>query len=540
MSDRRTEWAQKMKPWGVVLLGILILGLLVFIGHKSGVMPDSFGWLRESWLWESISEEPFEALLAITTLVALNSVWFALIERQEKQDIHLLDAAKVLLKNPRFRFEQQSVERRKWQFRKNPVVVSSKAAATTEKLGFLGMNQWIIDPAEHAFICVARSGVIADPDTVPIGWQPCEDGVEASGRESNFRNEAGLFTVLATSRYLTWTDYERTKSTRLYDGPLAAVHKIPDPDRCFREVRSCAGGESNDGCFMTLRPSGYFAFANTSIAIEVLEAYLSLGYQRGRIRRLVMRSRRRRIERRLRAISVLDFECRSASVGLSVALLVRESTSVDRDTPDTFRLFLHEQGEGNAITSGQIHVVPAGELSLGAAKDRERDDRKIPMSRYVYMSYVKKLAEELYCPSSKLAPEAVASHPLRTGDVGHFRGVPRDRLDYYTEAALEAKVDLDLVGFMFDSLNLKGELLAMSVVTEVQLNAFGSRCGLEFKDPSEEGKVLRSGYDGKLGIRVGAKSGIPKGVFDYPLTPAARVLLDRVDKWLLNGCTSGS
>ncbi|MEE8486236.1 MAG: hypothetical protein V3S38_06785, partial [Acidimicrobiia bacterium] len=93
--------------------------------------------------------------------------------------------------------------------------------------------------------------------------------------------------------------------------------------------------------------------------------------------------------------------------------------------------------------------------------------------------------------------------------------------------------------FMFESLVLKGELLAMCVVSKDQLCKLGAKFNRVLGDSSEEGVVLVASEDGKWGFRVCAQTGIPQGVFDYPLTSATAVLLDRVDRWLRNGCKSG-
>lgn len=447
-------------------------------------------------------------------------------DRRERTSSEFIKIANDRLTLHRALYERRAASRWKKRFKKTPIKLTKRA---TDQADVLGMQRWVIDPSENAFILVDSAACTGS--AFPIVWWDETTDSDWGDREARFKHDAGPFKPLRNVRFRTWTDYLGSRTGSLYDGPIAAVHAIK-PDADF-----------SDPGFVEIRASSYFAYVNTGIVLGVVESYRTTRWdlpdQVGRWSRITIGCRHPRLSWTLWKTNPLKFKKRSASVGLSVALLIEECTSAESGAPRRFRLLLHERGQGVATAPGRTHVVPAGELSLGASKDCERSDRKIPMPKYVYMSFVKELTEELYSPSPSLSPSTIAVHPLRTGDQDHTRELPREWLDGYTTAAVEAEIELALVGFMLDSLNLKGELLAMSVVTLAQLNDFGSRCDLVFKDPSEEGSVLHSGRDGELGIPVDSVGGIPHDVFDYPLTPAARVLLDRVHKWLLNGCKSG-
>lgn len=490
----------------------------------------------------------FTVITGIAAVIALLTIYSAFRDRREQISSQFIEIANDRLKLHRAMNEREAEFRWGKYFKDDPVDLSPKAERRNQswssqeyrKRSVLGKQRWIIDPTKRSFVLVDPS---AGPEVdFPIAWWDESDDPGSADREMQFEHNPGPFKPLVNTRFRTWSGYLSRKNTSMYNGPIAAVHEI-QPDLGFAEVG-----------FVKIRPSSYFAYANTCLVLEVVDSYrwAKLGSITRSVNPLrLVWLRHPRLSWTLWRTKPLDFTRRSASVGLSVALLVCEGENNESEKCPKYRLLLHGRSASVATAPGRVHVVPAGELSLGSPKDRERADREqISIQRYVYSSFVKELAEELFCPAVgrtiglTRSPTDDDQDPLKCRDPKESqdskeseapRELSRSDLDDYVDYADCLGLKLQLVGFMLDSLNLKGELLALAVVSRELLVEFGKKFGLELAYPVEEGKVLRSAYDGKPGIEVTAHGGIPPGVFEFPLTPATTVLLDRVDRWLLNG-----
>lgn len=387
---------------------------------------------------------------------------------------------------------------------------------------YLGHKAWIVDKPE-SFISVDPSGGTAD---FPIVW------AEDSGFVPDVRFEnspvSGFISKITRGRHANWSDFVVSVEPKTFDGHTVAVARIngaPTHGANHGDSSGAVDGFASEG-FLEIRPSSYFPYLDTSAVLSALDAYTAIQFRSSRWAKFVPWSLPKQIERSIKHVDPVDFDARSASVGLSVALLISiEDGEGSEDDQPTHRLLLHAKSAQAATNPGRVDVAPAGELSVSTPVALYRSAKQDSVSRFVYTSFVKELAEELFQkPGSSEDATDVPWEGLMTSEVVKVVGI-----------AIERKVKLCLVGFMLDSQTLKGELLGISVVSEgdieqmadvLDTNPIGSTFEGEFVDWIDDGQV---GIPVRKGPPCG---GIPDGVFELPLAPAAAVLLDRVDAWL--------
>ncbi|MEE8486375.1 MAG: hypothetical protein V3S38_07510, partial [Acidimicrobiia bacterium] len=171
---------------------------------------------------------------------------------------------------------------------------------------FLGCENWVIaDPAKY---------VVVTPDTPDIDF-PVRLADIAPGSPTM----VGVHSVTVTKfvhritagRYSTWSEYLLASNPRMFNGSTVAVSAVGDD------------GFLSTG-FLEMEPSSYFEYLDSCTVLGVLDAFAVDLNSRSWWRRLWLGSVARAIETYLDEFDPQAFRQRSASIGLNVAVLIRE------------------------------------------------------------------------------------------------------------------------------------------------------------------------------------------------------------------------
>lgn len=522
MSDRRTEWAPRVERWGTIVLLLLAAVALVAVISLIDSRYQSWGGLSgfANLPLKVLASNEFANGIQLAVFVALAiGVWLVVMENRESsanRGQKRLVRSLRNTKDARHDVETRAINRWRRSFR-------PEFKARQES--YLARGSWIISK---------REDLIAVDPTDSAGGFPIE-WVSAGLDTKSYAEPPGSPIATAVSkitagRHANWSELVAELQPDTFDGPTIVVASVIDAE----------SGDFASAGFLKVRPSSYFHYLNSSSVLGVLDDYAQNDFQLSRLTKINPRSHRKRILKDLRRIDPLKFEQRSASVGLNVALLIEQD--VGRTSPTntkTWRLLLQARSNDVAMTPGQVHVVPSGELSTSISESMQRSKDPMRVRQFVYTSFIESLVQDLYP-----ADPSQLGRQIQGGSIANKeRGVGLSSCDLLREAK-SANLKLELVGFMLDSVTLKGELLGLSVVSSYDLEVFEKALNRSMENRTKKGELLSEFDACHVGILVregkGSDAGIPQWIFETPLTPAASVLLHRVDGWLREGCMSAS